>query len=171
MWRSQLQIIVELRWIWTLIIIQSIANTKLFVPQPKQWDIELTGGLNTVSSLCGRCKEWRHTNSLDEYNCLRLCTVWCLLVWMEIDVRPEMIITQWDSNRWQKQIRWALINCYKYPHRQRQSKLVNLEARRDRESAVKLCTFHFGGNVFFTFPFLLLSIPGHFMCKATSSLN
>lgn len=91
----------------------------------------------------GRCKEWRHTllnNSLDEYNCLRLCTVWCLLVWMEIDVRPEMIIMQWDSNRWQKQIRWALINCYKYPRRQRQSKLVNLEARRDRESAVKLCT-------------------------------
>lgn len=34
----------------------------------------------------------------------------------------------------------TLINCYKCPCRQRQSKLVNLEAERDGKSAIKLCT-------------------------------
>lgn len=34
----------------------------------------------------------------------------------------------------------TLINCYKFPCRQQQSKLVNLEAERDEKSAIKLCT-------------------------------
>lgn len=92
-----------------------------------------------------------------------------MLVWVETDVTTiinciRSALCDLFTRRW--------TNCYKCSCRRRQSKLIFMQRRMENlRGNYAHRWLQFRGNVAFTFPFLLLSIPGHFMCKAASSLK
>lgn len=108
-------------------------------------------------------------NNLDEHTSVSLSWEWCYW-WKFMWARGRSTRRNWsDYQMTRTDSMDTLINCYKSLCRQQWSKLNLFWGRglRSMQGNYAHQWFQFGGNVSFAFSFLLLSISGPFVRKAT----